>query len=381
MLTRLLALALFLILAHPAAAQAPSSLAELALRLLRELPHDDNATVSPVSLQTALAMVAAGARGTTRDQIIKGLLLGEQFESTSKSRLEEFQNDGAELLLANRLWPGQDSPLLPAFLKLCREAFQAEPKTVDYSRIEPARTTINDWVSKNTKGKIPSLLRPGDIDTSTSLVLTNALYFQAAWRNPFLRQHTETRPFSTPTGVIRVPMMRQTATLDYFENTTLQAVRLGYLDSRYSMTVLLPRPEIEWKQFRDSLLKPALFQELYSEFEYRKVELQLPRFRAESRLEAQEALRRLGIVKAFSSADLSGMSSSPSSIGKVIHNAVVEADEVGTVAAAATAVVVTRGASFPVRFIAERPFVFFISDSLQETILFIGQVTSPQVAP
>jgi serpin B len=106
----------------------------------------------------------------------------------------------------------------------------------------------------------------------------------------------------------------------------------------------------------------------------------LPTFRFSTQLKVKPALEALGMTDAFdSNADFSGMDGTRTLyIQDVIHEAFVAADEKGTEAAAATAVVVGR-TSAPERavFTANRPFLIFVRDNPTGAVLFMGQVVSP----
>ena len=373
-------LALFLCLCSLPLAAQPASNSDLALRLLRRRAADKNAALSPISLQTAFAMAAAGAKGGTQQEIINGLVLGADFLESTKKLLKNMADDGAEVFIANRLWPSQTVSLLPSYVALSKATFGAEPVPLDYARGEQARQTINSWVSENTKKKIPELIKPGLLDATTVLVLTNALYFKGAWKTSFDKGMTQSKPFRTASKGIKVPMMRQVVSHPYFENQDLQAVRLDYKDSALAMTILVPKRPDGWRTVRENL-DPALLEQILNESQAVKVDLSLPRFKAKSSLDVVSDMRSLGIEKAFGSADFSGITTGGMVIGQAIHEAVVEVNEEGTVAAAATAVIATRSMSQVAIVVADHPFLFFISDPSNEAILFVGQVVEPESVP
>lgn len=382
MRTPLLALLLFLGASFPAWSQQtdyPTSGVDMALRLLRECEVEQNIAFSPVSLQTAFAMVAAGARGETRDELVHGLALGDNFLEASKTLAARLAEDGAEISLANRLWPDSRIKLHADYVKLCREYFGATPESLNFHDTERARQAINSWVSQRTSEKIAELLRPGSIDNSTILVLTNALYFKGRWKTRFDPDSTEIGSFYSPAGPLPTPLMTHTASHAYYEDANLFAVGLDYLDSNMRMTVLVPRRVDGWKSLREELT-PELLQRLQQSSDQTRVQLVLPRFQARSSLQLIPALRTLGVEKAFGQADLAGIAPGGMAIGQAIHEAVVEVDEEGTVAAAATAVAVTRSATSARSVTADRPFLFTISDSTTGAILFIGQVVEPEKA-
>jgi serpin B len=90
-----------------------------------------------------------------------------------------------------------------------------------------------------------------------------------------------------------------------------------------------------------------------------------------------DTLAKLGMPSAFGAgADFTGMVASGGLwLDRVEHEAVVEVDEQGTRAAAATggAMVASHGPTITV----DRPYLYVIRDVGAGTILFIGRVTDP----
>ena len=114
------------------------------------------------------------------------------------------------------------------------------------------------------------------------------------------------------------------------------------------------------------------------------VELMIPKFKIESKINLKNILSNLGMEKMFqpSITGFKGISDEVLFVSDVIQKAFIEVDETGTEAAAATAVVVvTRNAFFPKidQFVADHPFLFFIRDLQTNLVLFQGRVTKPSV--
>ena len=95
-----------------------------------------------------------------------------------------------------------------------------------------------------------------------------------------------------------------------------------------------------------------------------------------------KTLAKMGMPSAFTGqADFSGMTGQQDLfISEVVHKAFVDANEEGTEAAAATAVMMAKSA-LPARpipeFRADHPFLFLIRDNATGTILFFGRVMDP----
>jgi len=223
---------------------------------LRE--KDGNLFYSPHSISLALAMTYAGARGETAQQMADTL----HFNLSQDSLHPAFNNldielgkrgqdaqgkddEGFRLNIVNAIWGQKDYSFLPVFLDVLAENYDAGLRTLDFIReTEKSRVTINDWVSDQTEGRIEDLIPQGAIDALTRLVLTNAIYFNAAWQYPFDEAMTADGLFYLlDGGQVTVPMMKQTESFGYAEGEGYQAVDLQYDGGELSMVILLPKAD------------------------------------------------------------------------------------------------------------------------------------------
>jgi serpin B len=362
-----------------------------------------NLFISPYSIETALAMTGAGARGKTAQQMAQVLLGGEEHaldEAAHKdfgALIDELNRSGEmrdqtrafELVVANALWPQKGFDLTPAFVKLASDRYAAGLEPVDFASSdagrEQARQTINHWVENKTNDKIKDLLGRNDLTALTRLVLTNAIYFKANWETKFSDRATKDEPFHTDGGqaTASTPTMHQTHMFRYSETPDVQAVELPYTMDRLSMVVLLPRRIDGLAALEQSLTTANLDAWTGKGMETRLVELSLPKFKFTSRFELAKPLAEMGMTDAFSgSADFSGITTAQRlQIDQVIHQAYVNVYEEGTEAAAATAVIMRAGSAAPppnkVVFNADHPFLFVIRESQSGAILFLGRVMNP----
>jgi len=362
-------------------------------QVLRE--EGGNLFYSPYSISLALAMTYAGARGETERQMADTLhftlpqdRLHPAFNALDLELAgrgegaEGKDGEGFRLNIVNAIWGQTGYKFLREFLDVLAENYGAGLRLLDFVKApEESRITINDWVSDQTEGRIEDLIPQGEIDALTRLVLANAIYFNAAWLNPFEEERTQDGPFYLlDGGEVTVPMMRQTELFGYAEGEGYQAVELPYDGSELSMVILLPR-QGEFAAFEGSL-NAARVDAVLKELAHKQVALTLPKFEFESGFRLVEALAAMGMPVAFSDdADFSGMTGNLDLfISAVIHKAFVSVDEAGTEAAAATAVVMEMKAARPtepVEMTVDRPFVFLIRDIQSGAILFVGRVLNP----
>lgn len=363
-----------------------------ALELYRRIgAAPGNLFCSPYGVSSALAMAYAGARGETAEQMARALRF-----TLPQARLHPAFNaldlalarrgEGAEgqdgkgfrLHVANAIWGQVGSAFVPSFLDVLAESYGAGLHVVDFVHApDEARGIINGWVAERTEDRIKDILPEGALGPSTRLVLTNAIYFNAAWQFPFEEEETTPGSFTLADGsTVSVPMMANHAQVRYGEGDGYEALELPYDGGELSMVLVLPSELGTFEAGLDQARLDGVLASLGS----RSVTMTLPRFKIVSTLDLAPPLEDLGMPAAFSDgADFSGIDGQGGLfITDVLHKAFVSVNEAGTEAAAATAVVIGEtSAPEPATIRFDRPFLFVIRDRATSAILFVGRVADP----
>ena len=367
----------------------PSGLAaannQLGFGLLSLLAKDDaghNVFISPLSVAIALTMVYNGAEGATKQAMGDALGLAsldldlaEVNEANAAFISTQDSLDPAvELDIANSIWARIGIDLATDFVQRIADYYEGVVENLDFA--DPgAAGIINRWVSNATREKIkelvtPSLVRPAEV------ILVNAIYFKGVWTNQFDPESTEEGDFGLLGGSVkRCPMMTQSGYYHYRETDEFQAVSLPYGEGRVSMYVFLPKPGTPFGEFQTHLTAET-WQHWLSGFHRMEGDVLLPRFKVEYGKDLIADLLALG-GPGFAGPDFLGMGAGMLVISNVIHKAFVEVNEVGTEAAAATAVVTLRGPARRFEFAVNRPFFCAIRDNETGALLFTGYVVEP----
>jgi serpin B len=354
---------------------------------------DGNLFFSPYSISLALAMTYAGAMGDTEREMAETLhfTLSQEDLHEALNALDlllESRSEGAgdedvgfKLNIANAIWGQEGYEFLSDFLDILAQNYGAGLRLLDYAGDpEGSRTTINDWVSDQTEGKIEDLIPPGVIDATTRLVLANAIYFKANWMHQFEERDTMDGSFTLLDGsIVQVPMMSQGETFRYTAGSGFQAIELPYVGDEMAMVIILP-DEGEFEVIERGLNAAALNQ-ILADLDFISLELTMPKFEYESEFGLSKTLIEMGMPTAFGEgADFSGMDGTRNLyIKEVIHKAFVAVDEEGTEAAAATAVIIAEMSVMvpEIEMTIDSPFIYAIRDVETGSILFLGRVMDP----
>ncbi|MFL6145520.1 MAG: serpin family protein [Labedaea sp.] len=359
------------------------------LALHRAAAPDSNrdACWSPYSVAGALGLVAAGARGVTRDELA-GLLLGDKAgDLNGLGRLLgeaaelEAPGAGAEqpvLAVANTLWADDSIDIRDSFVAELSRWLPGSVRSAPF-RVAPdkARELINTDVAETTRNLIPELVPAGAIGVDTVAALVNALYLKCAWRNRFAEDATVPRAFHTPSGRVEVPTMELTETVGYGRTAGWQVVEL-VATGGVRAVILLPDGDLAEAESR---LDADTLAALLGAPRPTWIRLRLPRVNVASQTELTAALNRLGVRTMFGNhADLRGISPDPLAVQAVLHESVLKLDEQGLEGAAATAVtlrVLGMMSGEPVPVDVDRPFLLLVRHGATSIGYFLARVVTP----
>ena len=345
---------------------------------------DKNIFISPLSILLALAMTYNGAVGDTNLAMAEALgFTGfdlEELNSGFHDLLVSIKNADSdiEMAIANSIWYKLDYSVKEDFIERNEKYYSSEVNEIDFSAPE-AVDTINGWIDEATKGKIEKML--SEIPADAVMYLINAIYFKGNWTYPFEESLTVDDDFYLLDGSTKkVPMMSQEENFGYYRGDNFSAVKLPYGQEKMAMYIILPDEGVEIDSVIESLNAES-WNEIKESFSGKEVSLVMPKYKMEYGIKLlNDALAELGMGIAFGpGADFSGISPDIF-ISKVLHKAVIEVNEKGSEAAAAT--VVEMITSMPVveeiiEFRVDKPFFFVIADDRTGSILFMGKVVEP----
>ena len=359
---------------------------DFALKIFKELSNEDkniNVFISPISISLAAAMAYNGAKNSTQQEIAETLEFKdyniEKLNSSFKVLLSSMTDidEMVQIYTGNSIWCAKDFNIEKDFTDLAGNYYNASIYNEDFNNPDTAGK-MNDWVSEATEGKISNIVSPQALKDAV-MYLVNAIYFKGQWTDKFKVENTkEDDFFLIDKNVKKVQMMSNNKKYDYCKGDDFQMIRMPYGRGKAAMYVLLPNEGIGINDFTNSLSRDLL-NKYISEAIDTEAMLKFPRFNVEyGAKNLVEPLKNLGMVNAFSTEKADFGSIAPLMfISQIEHKAIIEVNEEGTVAAAASSMGMGVTAVRPVEFIVNRPFILLIRDDRTGNILFIGKILEP----
>jgi serine protease inhibitor len=355
---------------------------QFAFNLFKKIQKDEpeNIFISPLIVITALAMTLNGAEGETQQSILNTIDYGDfpaaevnQGYKDISSLLTSMDNK-VELGMANSVWYSNKYHVQNSFSEIITDSYDGIVQGLDFKNETESKQSIYGWVEQKTHDRIKNLIE--EIPDERVMFLVNAIYFKGDWAYQFDKSKTHDAPFSTPDGQITADLMfSKGVKMNLYSNSNMRLVDIPYGNEQFSLTVLMPHEAADLKALISNL-NATDFSFWLSQANAATLELELPKFRMEWKMDLKDKLsdmgmRMYGFPKLFEEdLDLE--------VSAVIHQSFIDVNEEGSEAAAATAVGVSlTSAGPPTKITLDKSFVFMIRERHSGVILFMGQLVDP----
>lgn len=350
----------------------------------------DNTIFSPYSAFVCVAMSAPIFKDETRAEILRSIQISVEHSQieTVLHQLHELIDDENtnKVSTSNRIWANKKLDFSPETFALNKKILGIPIAKANFP--QPACDEINREVNRTTKGMIPKLVDPSDFNADTAIVLLNAIYFNSDWEKKFEIDSSSNSPegknFTLADGTeIHTTMLRSSKrNLPYYENDKFQVVSIPYKGNQYDFVVILPKENNEsGYEELTKLTYVYVINGLLHNLSNKTVNILLPKFSFESKIQLNEIFQSLGLRKGFSEKAAECTDKKVQYfINSIIQKAKIVLDENGTVAAAATAMRMTFKTCKRERVInvdANHPFVYLLRNKNSGSILFEGFVKNP----
>lgn len=334
--------------------------------------------ISPVSCSMALSMLMNGTASESYKQVLKALSL----ENFSEKEINQYnkallkllskKDKGLLLEIANSVWIADDFSVKCSYKRNLKKYYKVTPYRVDMSSPD-TKDVINQWCSDATEGLIDEIIE--STDPSILMVIINALYFKGDWKTPFEKEASREDVFYGVGRESTVKYMNNYTEVPYFACEEYKMIELPYANSDYVMRLVLPEEGIAIDEFVKGF-NVEKYNSAAESLRQRKTYVTIPTIDCEFEINLNQVLINMGMVLPFTSAaDLSRIGNGSMFVSSVIQKCALKVSEEGSEAAAVTAITVMKTSlspETPPRFIANRPYLMYITEKSTGTILFMG---------
>lgn len=362
---------------------------EFGFKLLKEVSQSDefvgeNLILSPISFNYAFSMLANGANGDTRAQIIDALgydAVGiDDVNEMNRKLTEQLSrlDPKVTLNIANSMWAKADIPVKPDFISNLSANYDADVRTIAE---ETFVNDVNSWCSDKTNGKITEFMHEGD--ELPDFALFNAVYFKGIWSSSdkFNSKNTAERAFNDVNGTRSMArFMNQKGILPYNETPSMQKCELRFGNTSFRAAFILPKEGVTLAQAID-MLADGEWKQLQESYPDITVTLSLPKYKIENEIDFKELLGNLGMEGILNKgADFTNITSDKLKINFVKQKATFEINEEGAEAAAVTGTGLD-GSLGPIEtkevtMTFDRPFIYVVYEQSTGAILFAGCINT-----
>lgn len=345
---------------------------------------------SPLSLYHTLALLASGAEGNTRDQILSLMGISDldtlAQECGKLYRVNYEDNDVNTLKISNSLWlsdqtqAGATMEYNMDWLQSAAANYYADIYAADFGSADTVQA-MGSWIAEKTGGQLHPEF---EFSQDTLMTIVNTLWYKTQWASQFDSNSTTEDTFTLSTGdPLTCDFMHRTdGTGSYVQGD-------GYLKSTLSLNqgkMILVLPD-EDQSVEDFLTEEKLW-EIFENGDYQSAEVHwsVPKFETQVTYNLTDTLQSLGITDAFdlTAANFSPMgdSSDPLYLGSVEQGTRISINEDGVEAAAYSMAEMLAEAAEPeeepkiIEMNLNRPFLYLITANDGST-LFMGVVRNP----
>ncbi|EHB10156.1 Plasma protease C1 inhibitor [Heterocephalus glaber] len=350
-------------------------------RLLDSLPPD-------ARLVLLNAIYLSGAGDSTRSGLESVLSYPQDFACVHQA-LQAFASKGVSS--ASQIFHSPDLPIKDSFVNASQRLYGSSPRVLGNDSTA-SLALINGWVAESTNHKISRLL--DSLPPDARLVLLNAIYLSAKWKQPF-EQQKRLETFHLRNSVIQVPMMRSKKhPMAHFNEPTLRAkasppppspqapspwVGQLQLSHNLSFVMLVPQSLRQPLEDLEQALSPTLFRAIMRKLEMSKFQptyLVMPRIKVTGSQDLLPIMEKLEFFNFAYDLNLCGVTEDEDlQVSAMRHHTVLELTETGVEAAAASVVTVARNLLI---FEVQQPFLFLLWHQEHKFPVFMGRVYDPR---
>lgn len=253
-------------------------------------------------------MLSQAANGKTYNELTHALRLTTDKDATAaqfKHHMDLLQKGAGEAILSitTRVYLRKGRQWKKTFRKVAANSYGSGLETLDFANNHASAQKINKFVAKNTNDKIQELISPDALSKDTRFVVINAIYFKGVWDQQFDKAATRRGEFfinnrdTVPVEYMHLSNFRvQQFPYAYLNDLAASALEMKYLNSNFSMIIILPNHRSGLPALEDKLNKYPI-ERIHEKLQPEEVFIEIPKFKVEFQVDLQDVLPKVISIK------------------------------------------------------------------------------------
>lgn len=269
-------------------------------KLYKALYKVGNFVFSPVSVETLMYLAYDGSQGTTSDDIQSVV-----WPSRSQTPTERYSNvtrtirssNVATFLEPTKIYVSDLLNLSSSYIDTVERKYLTDVTSINFYNRQEVATAINNWVLNVTNNRIKNMVNKSDFSHyhHISVLMMSCVDFTGVWNSKFKVEDTKLQTFYlNEWDTKEVEMMHITnKKFDVLltDEPNARILVLPFTDENYVLTIFLPNERGKLEDMKKELFGLNIYIGAFVNDATRyTVNLALPRFKIESRLELKNPL-------------------------------------------------------------------------------------------
>ena len=353
----------------------------------------ENVLLSPWGIQECFGMVSGGAGKQSAGELSKILGLNKAVSGDISQARKSLQQSSKNFKSYNVIFLERQLKAKKSFIHHATKVYNSDIYSVDFDQKSKCARVLNNIVKRQTSGMFGDIFTERSFLPKPDVLLLNTLYFESAWKESFVEDHTKREKFTIPSPDGKaasrkktVDMMNDTRYLPYYEDKELHGIILTFRNRRFKLLVLKPKNSaVPLSRAAAVLAEKGIQHFQYSSSELYKTNIKLPKMKLSGETDLKELFCSAGMKSLFSSTGggLTEMvTNRPLFISSAKQLVKLDLNEKSTKVAAVTYTAGVTSAPPVIEekenyFYANHPFILVLFDDKTNAVLLTASIVNP----
>lgn len=248
-----------------------------------------------------MCLLSQGADGDTYQELVRSLNINNDRTIVANQFHDFYQKlqksaGSTTMSIVNQIYVQIGYHLNQTFQNVAVEKFDSGVEILNFTDAVTSAQTINAFVEQKTNNRIMDVVSSSMFDSTTRLVLVNAVYFKGKWKRAFdPKRTTQGQFYFNSGGSGPISFMHTVDEFNYADLGYAQALELPYADSNLSFFILLPTERTGLNALRETLAATNWIS-IVGKMSPQKVDATIPKFKAYLQISLNQILKNVKML-------------------------------------------------------------------------------------